>query len=31
MITGGNDILEYSKIYKNLLKVLSENDSILII
>ena len=31
MITGGNDILEYSKIYKNLLKVFSENDSILII
>jgi TATA-box binding protein (TBP) (component of TFIID and TFIIIB) len=31
MITGGNDILEYSKIYKNLLQIMSDNDSILII
>jgi TATA-box binding protein (TBP) (component of TFIID and TFIIIB) len=30
MITGGNDILEYSNIYKNFLKIIHDNDSILI-
>jgi TATA-box binding protein (TBP) (component of TFIID and TFIIIB) len=30
MITGGNDILEYYKIYNNLLKIINDNDSILI-
>ena len=30
MITGGNDILEYSNIYKNFLKIINDSDSILI-
>jgi TATA-box binding protein (TBP) (component of TFIID and TFIIIB) len=30
MITGGNDILEYYKIYNNLLKIINDNDFILI-
>lgn len=30
MITGGNDIFEYYNIYNNFLKIINENDSILI-
>jgi TATA-box binding protein (TBP) (component of TFIID and TFIIIB) len=30
MITGGNDIREYCDIYKKFLKVINENDSILL-
>jgi TATA-box binding protein (TBP) (component of TFIID and TFIIIB) len=30
MITGGNDILEYSKIYQKILKIINENHSTLL-
>jgi hypothetical protein len=30
MITGGNDIREYCDIYKKFLKIINENDSILL-
>ena len=30
MITGGNDIFEYCNIYKKFLKIINENDSILL-
>jgi TATA-box binding protein (TBP) (component of TFIID and TFIIIB) len=30
MITGGNDILEYCNIYKKFLKIINENESILL-